>query len=176
MSTASILALLLPCQVVQVPQVPWSRAVYHIHSPERFLAAHGLAPGGARVTETFKPVAHGRDNLVAFTLWTEEGRMSGRMLSQEARSSQLVLLDEEDRMCLLARLSVEETAGGDGALIRVSADMARTVGGWDPVEALHSASAARVRAAILAGVEGAWEDPNLLRYRRRVLRPPCGTI
>lgn len=172
-----ILALLAPCQVVVVPQVPWWSAVRHIHSPERFLEAHGLAPRGARVTETFRPVGKGRDNLVAFTLWTDEGRMSGRLLSQEAGSSQVVLLDEADRMCLLARLSVEEAGGGDGVVIRVGADMARAVGGWDPAAALaDGASAEAVRGAILRGAAATWEDPNLRLYRRRALAPPRGTI
>jgi hypothetical protein len=175
MTAANILALLLPCQVLRVPQVPYSSAVYHIHSPELFLEAHGLAPRGMRVTETFRPVGRGREQVVAFSLWTEQGRMSGRLLSQEARSSHVVLLDEGDRMCLMARLSVRAD-GASGVSIQVGPEMVRAVGGWDPSETLYEASPAAVRAAILEWGQDRWEDPNLLLYRRRVLRPPLGTI
>jgi hypothetical protein len=166
--TMSLLALLLPCQVVRVPQVPYSSAVYHIHSPERFLEAHGLAGRGVRITETFKPVGAGRDNVIAFNLRTERGRMSGRLFSDEASSSHIALLDEGDRMFLLARLSVEAD-GISGVSIRVQHRLPVPHGGEDVRQ--------RVRSAILAGERGGRaEDPNLLLYRRRVLRPPGHTI
>ena len=176
----SVLALIVPCQVMRLPQVPLASAVRHIHSPEQFLEAHGLAPPGARVTETFKPVGPGRrtrtesDHLIAFDLQTAEGPMRGRMFSQEAWTSHIVLLDRDDRVCLLGRLAVKPD-GVCGVAVRVWTDLARGVGGWDPAAAVLGASEAAVRAAILAGEQEEGrpeEDANLRLYRRRVLRPP----
>ena len=171
----NILALLLPCQLLRLPQVPFSSAVYHIHSPEHFLEAHGLAPPGACVTETFRPVGVRGDHVIAFNVRTGQGRMSGRMFSEGACTSHIVLLDEDDRVCLLAQLSVKPD-GVAGVSIRVSTGVARRVGGWDPATALVRVSPAAVRAAILAGGQEGAEDANLLLYRRRVLRPPRVTI
>ena len=167
----SVLALLLPLQLVRLPTVPYSSAVYHIHSPERFLEAHGLAPAGVRVTETFKPVATWGNNLIAFNFRTERGAMSGRMYSEEPSSSHIVILDEGERVCLMGRLWVKPD-GLSGASIRVSTDMVLPVGAWDQAAAFASINSAAVSAAILAG-EGGAEDANLRLYRRRVLRPPC---
>jgi hypothetical protein len=157
----NILALLIPCQLLRLPTVPFSSAVYHIHSPERFLEAHGLAPAGVRVTETFKPVASRGSNLIAFNLRTPEGVMFGRMYSEGPYTSDIVLLDSDERVCLMGRLSVKPD-GLTGASILVSSS-APTRG------AMGSAS---VCSAILAAdVLGNSEDANLLLYRRRVLYP-----
>ena len=165
----------MPCQLFRLPQVPYASGVYHIHSPEHFLGAHGLAPRGFQLTESWRPVATGGDNLIGFRFRTDVGEMSGRLYSSSPTTSHILLLDQEDRTCLMARLSAKPLGYG-GVSIQVSTDMARAVGGWDRASAVDGVTKEGIAAAILAGHGCATEDPHLLMYRRRVLRPPRSTI
>lgn len=167
-------ACLLRCALAYVshtfnfPKIPMRVGVYHIHSPEYFLDAHGICAPGFELLDTHAPSSSGEYHVAAFSFRTLFGRMEGRVFTNEMCASEFMLLDQDGRARALGRLKVWPC--GVGHTLRVYADRIGPAGFWDVfLGGMGQATQARVEAAVRAGYCQSEEDPNLCAYRRKVI-------
>ena len=89
------------------PAIPYSAGVYHIHSPEHFMEAHGFALPGFRLLEAQRPKVVGGYVTVGFVYTTYYGNVSARLFSNSLNTSHVLLTDPDGTPCLLGKLCVQ---------------------------------------------------------------------
>ena len=91
---------------VRLPYVAYSSAVHHIHSPERFLRAHGLSYPCFVLEESHPPVGSRDYQVVALTYRSLLGRYHARVFSNDPSVSEFLLLDDDGAATMAGQLRV----------------------------------------------------------------------
>lgn len=165
----SLLARAFTPQLFTFPGVPFDMGVRHIHSPEHFVSAHGLAPPGFEIVETSWPRMVKDHVVMGFRYRTWFGEGTGRLFTDDWTKSMVWLESDNHKCWLTSSLRVwREGTQGYGVSVETSEH-----GGDRPLlERMAWIKGAKAEAVLTAASTGygtTQEDPNLRDYRRLVL-------
>ena len=158
----------LPVTTLAFPEIPLDLGIRHIHTPEHFAVAHGMALPHFKLTETSPPQRVGEYALIAFRFRTIFGERSARMFTDDRCVSHLLFQDADDRAYLLTTLAVTQN-GIFGHNIRVHGTVFNERPLLERLATAATVTREGVHDAILRGYSVRNEDENLLAYRRMVL-------
>ena len=158
----------LPATTLAFPEIPLDLGIRHIHTPEHFAVAHGMALPNFKLLDSSPPQRVGDYTLIAFRFRTIFGERSARMFTDNRCSSNLLLQDEDDRAYLLTTLTVTQN-GAFGHSIRVDGTVFNDRPLLERLATAATVTREGVHDAILRGYSVHNEDVNLLTYRRMVL-------
>ena len=146
------------------PLIPYSAGVYHIHSPNYFMGAHGFAMPGFKLLETSKPRVV-RDYVHSeFVFQTHFGKTSARMFSNSLNTSHLLLMDPDGVPCLLGRLTLQRCSAR-GFIVSAHADLLRPASVWERcLGGRRRVKQSEVLRAINLGYSDFRSELNLKRY------------
>jgi hypothetical protein len=150
------------------PGVPFDVGVRHIHSPEHFVAAHGLSPPGFEIVETSAPLWIRDHVLMGFRYRTWFGEGEGRLFTDDWTKSMVWLASNGQKCGLTSSLRVwREGTQGYGVAVEASEYGDRPLlERWAWKQATETDV---VLNAASTGYGTMREDPNLRDYRRLVL-------
>ena len=147
------------------PSIPYSAGIYHIHSPNHFMEAHGFALPGFEITETRAPKQIGGYVFAEFFFNTHfTGTMSARVFSSATNASHVVLMDPNGVPCLLGRLNLER-CGSTGHRVCARADLLRPSNVWERMfGGQRLVKESEVERSIKLGYSNFKNDVNLAHY------------
>lgn len=154
---------------LHLPHVDYGSAVRHIHSPEFFLPAHGLAYPGFWLDRTHPPVESRDYQTIALEYRTCLGRYHARVFTNNASMSEFLVLDDEGCVVLGGRLRVARHRER-GVDIVCSAARIRPVSLVQGLLAPWQITPERVALSVAIGACREHEDNHLRAYRSLVLR------
>ena len=88
--------------------IPFNMGVHHIHSPEHFVAAYGLAPPGFEIVETSPPFLVRNHVVVKFRYKTWFGEGKGSLFTDDWTKSMVSLFKNDQSHGLTCSLSVRQ--------------------------------------------------------------------
>ena len=156
--------------------LPEEASIWHIHSPERALACHGLTPLSFTLTHTSAPYIAGEHACVRARFRTLFAREEHDLLlfAGPGRRRTHVLLARRGRPYLFAVFDTRLLAAGGHALRATTTRLTDTPP-WDPHLTVpgDTAHVERLLRAHPFGRDEADADPNLAAYRRIALSLPA---
>ncbi len=154
------------------PFIPFSAAVYHIHSPAYFMEAHGFALPGFKIVETNAPKSMGDYVTTEFVYTTYFGTMSAKLFSSQLNTSHVLLMDSNRVPCILGKLTIRKYST-HGHIVCCHADLLRPSNIWERLfGGKRLVKEAEIEKSIKLGYSNLKSDYYLRKYFDLVLRFP----
>ena len=146
------------------PEIPLVLGIRHIHTPEQFVIAHGLALPGAKISKTTPPVRVKDYTLTSFRIGSSQ---TARMFTDDSCKCHLLLQEgDNERAYMFATLTVQ-AIGNLGHSVRLHTTLMRKPSDLERI--IFRSSRDSVFRAIVRGRIIQEDDKNLAEYRRMVL-------
>ena len=155
------------------PALPYIAGMRYIHSPQRFLTAHGICEAPFRVDTVSQPTVYTHHRTVAFRYLTPTSRGCAHVLSNIHNLTQFLLVDDHGP-CITGHLRIRPLPNGGFALRCFASNLRPSMERqlsmiWEGQFAREKVVQAAVRRVFIAE-EG--ENDNLIRFATESSRPP----